>query len=81
MVDYAFELASNSHGVDAVGLTTNMAFHRPSSIGATLVAVATEMHLGKTVVTYQVEVLSEGKLIASFTGTVHRKSPLIKSPG
>lgn len=74
VADIAFELASNSHDVDAVGITTNIQFHRSSSIGATVEAVAREVHLGKTLATYQVEVFSEKKIIASFTGTVYRKS-------
>ena len=74
VADVVFELASNSHGVDAVGLTTSTQFHRPSLVGATLEARASETHLGKTVATYHIEVFSDEKLIASFTGTVYRKS-------
>ncbi|MFZ1809074.1 MAG: PaaI family thioesterase [Cyclobacteriaceae bacterium] len=74
VADYAFELASNSHGVDAVGLTTSMEFHRSSKVGATIEATARETHLGKTVATYHIEVISDNKRIASFTGTVYRKN-------
>jgi acyl-CoA thioesterase len=74
VADYAFELASNSHGVDAVGLTTSMEFHRSSKVGATIVAIARETHLGKTIATYHIEVTSDNKRIASFTGTVYRKN-------
>ncbi|HCM77508.1 MAG TPA: phenylacetic acid degradation protein PaaD [Cytophagales bacterium] len=74
VADYAFELASNSHGIDAVGLTTSMEFHRPSTVGTALEAVAREIHLGKNIATYHIEVMAENKRIASFTGTVYRKS-------
>ncbi len=74
VADFAFELASNSHGVVAVALTTSMQFHRPLSVGAIVKAVASETHLGKTTASYHVELLSEDKLIASFAGTVYRKS-------
>lgn len=74
VADFAFELASNSHGADAVGLTTSMEFHRSSKVGDTIEAVATETHLGRTVATYHIAVTSSGKRIASFTGTVYRKN-------
>ncbi|MBL7864143.1 MAG: hotdog fold thioesterase [Cyclobacteriaceae bacterium] len=74
LADVAFELASNSHDVDAVGITTSMQFHRPMKEGFKAEATAKEMHLGKSLATYQVEVTSEGKLVATFTGTVFRKS-------
>jgi acyl-CoA thioesterase len=74
LADIAFELASNSHDVDAVGLTTSMQFHRSSSVGSTVEAIARETHLGKTIATYHIEVFTENKIIASFTGTVYRKT-------
>ena len=74
VADYAFELASNSHGVGAVGITTSMEFHRSSKAGATIEAVARATHLGKTIATYHIEIISDNKRIASFTGTVYRKS-------
>jgi len=73
LADYAFELASNSHGIDAVGLTTSMEFYRPSTVGASLEAVARETHLGKTIATYHIAIHQADKLIATFTGTVFRK--------
>jgi acyl-CoA thioesterase len=74
VADVAFELASNSHDVDAVGITTSMQFHRASKVGDTLEATATETHLGKSVATYHIEVKSKNKIIATFTGTVFRKT-------
>jgi acyl-CoA thioesterase len=76
VADFAFELASNSYGIPAVGIATNMFFHRPSPVGSVLEAVAAETHLGKSVATYRVDVYSKEKLIAAFMGTVHRKSTI-----
>ncbi|MEQ9592967.1 MAG: hotdog fold thioesterase [Cyclobacteriaceae bacterium] len=75
VADLAFELASNSHEVDAVGLTVSMQYHRALSPGAKVRAIARETHLGKTIATYHVDVTSGEKLIATFTGTVYRKQP------
>ncbi|MFN0156947.1 MAG: hotdog fold thioesterase [Bacteroidota bacterium] len=74
VADFAFELASNSHGVVAVALTTSMQFHRPLSVGAVVKAVAKEKHLGRTTASYQIDLISEDKVVASFTGTVYRKN-------
>ena len=75
LADIAFELASNSHGIDAVGVTTNMQFHKAAKVGDTLEAVAIEIHLGRKIATYEVKVLSGEKLIGSFIGTVYRINP------
>ena len=72
LADIAFEFASNSHQADAVGITTNMQFHRAVSPGDQLVAMAREIHLGRKLATYLIEVTCENKVVASFTGTVYR---------
>jgi len=74
IADFAFELASNSYGIPAVGIATNMFFHRPATVGSVLEAVAVETHLGKSLASYRVDIHSKEMLIAAFTGTVHRKS-------
>ncbi len=74
VADFALELASNSHGVQAVALTTNTHYHRPAPIGTVLEAKAHETHLGKTTATYHIEITAQDKRIASFTGTVYRTS-------
>ncbi len=73
IADFALELASNSHGISAVALTTSTQYHRPAPIGTVLEATAQETHLGKTTATYHIEITANGKRIASFTGTVYRK--------
>jgi acyl-CoA thioesterase len=72
VADIAFELASNSHGVDAVGITTTMQFHKAARVGDTIEAIAKEIHLGRKIATYNIEVLSEEKLLGTFVGTVYR---------
>lgn len=73
VADSAFALASNSHGTLAVALTAHIEYLRPSQPGATIEAVATEVHLGRTTAVYRVEVRSETTLLAIFTGTVYRR--------
>jgi acyl-CoA thioesterase len=74
VADFALELASNSHGVNAVALTTSTQYHRPAPIGTVLEAKAHETYLGKTTATYHIEITTKDKRIASFTGTVYRSS-------
>lgn len=72
LADIAFEMASNSHEQDAVGITTNMQFHKAAKVGETIKAVAREVHLGRKLATYLIEVSTKEKLLATFTGTVYR---------
>ena len=72
LADIAFELASNSHELDAVGITTNLQMHKPAKVGETIEAVAKEIHLGRKIASYQVEVTSNKILLATFIGTVYR---------
>ena len=81
MADAAFALASNSHGALAVALSTHMEYLKPCRPGEVLTATATEVHLGRRVGVYRIEVRRDDDLLALFTGTVHRrpdeKSPLV----
>lgn len=72
IADVAFELASNSHEANAVGITTTMVFHLAIKNGAMVEATAKEIYLGNKIATYQIEVFCDEKIIASFTGTVYR---------
>lgn len=73
LADIAFELASNSHpDKDAVGINTSIQFHKAVKAGETIEAVAKEVHLGNKIATYQIEVSTDKKLLASFVGTVYR---------
>lgn len=76
VVDVAFELASNSHGVPAFALNMDIAFHRPPCTPGVLRAEAREISLGRTVATYIIEARDgEGRLVATCMATVHRQHP------
>ena len=73
LADTAFGLASNSHGVVAVGIHTDMAFCTPVNAGDIITAEATEISRSKRVGTYRALLSKQdGTTIAVFTGTVHR---------
>ena len=71
LADSAFALASNTRG-PAVALSCRMDYFRPLGAGARVEARAVEVNLSRRTATYRVEVVSEGKLVALFTGTVFR---------
>ncbi len=73
LADAAFALASNSHGVAAVALSTHMEYFKPVREGEVLEALATEENLGRRTATYRIEIRRETELVALFTGTVFRK--------
>lgn len=73
LADAAFALASNSHGALAVALSTHMEYLAATKPGDLIEAVATEVHLGRRAAVYRVDVRSEGRLVGTFTGTVHRR--------
>ena len=73
LADAAFALASNSHGIIAVALSTSMQHFRPAKPGDELEAIAHEENLGRRTATYRVEVLSQRKPVALFVGTVFRQ--------
>ena len=73
LADLALAAASNSYGVTAVGLNSNITYFRAEKSG-TLFATAREISLRRTVATYQVDVINqENEIVASFQGTVYRK--------
>lgn len=66
LIDEAFEIASNSHGVMAVALNVNITYVRPACVGDALVAEAKETNRSKRISTYEIEVKNEkGRKIAS----------------
>lgn len=71
LADSAFALASNSRG-PAVALSCRMDYFRPLALGAEVEARAQEVHLSRRTATYRVEVVSGGRLVVLFTGTVFR---------
>lgn len=71
LADTAFGLASNAHGVIAAAVHADIAFCAPVSAGARLTAEALEVSRSRRVGTYRVDVKSDDRLVATFTGTVH----------
>jgi acyl-CoA thioesterase len=78
LADFAFAVASNSHGSLAMGINTCVSFVKAAMSG-TLYADASEMSCNKRLATYLVRVSDDNDdLIALFQGTVYRKQePII----
>ena len=72
VADAAFALASNSREGAAVALTVTMQYFRPARPGDRVTAHAREVHLGRKVASYHVDVRVEDASVAAFTGTVYR---------
>ena len=72
LADTAFGLASNSHGVIAVGIDAHITYHVAAQAGDTLTATAVEVSRTRRIAVYRIEVKrSDGTLVAGFTGTVY----------
>jgi phenylacetic acid degradation protein PaaD len=71
LADTAFGLASNTRGVIAAAVHADIAFCAPVSVGDRLTAEAVEISRSRRVGTYRVDVESAGRIVATFTGTVH----------
>lgn len=72
LADSAFGLASNSHGVVAVGIDTHATFELAAGEGDVLTARATEVSRNAKIAVYRVDVTrDDGARVSSFTGTVY----------
>src|SRR5262249_37046198 len=72
LADTAFGLASNSHGMIAVGIDAHITYHVAAQRGDTLIATACEISRAQRIAVYRVDVTrGDGALISSFTGTVY----------
>ncbi len=73
LADFAFAVASNSHGTVAVAINANISFIKPVT-GGVLTAQAEEVSRGNKLGTYLVCITDEkGSVVAQFQGTVFRK--------
>ena len=73
LADFAFAVASNSHGILAVAATAHISFLRAVTEG-TLTAEAREVGVRRKLGTYAVEIKNDqGELVALFSGTAYRK--------
>lgn len=75
LADFAFAVASNSHGTTSLALSTQLSFPGSSREGDRLIAEAREEHSTRRTGLYTVEVKTgEGRLVGLFSGTVFRRS-------
>lgn len=78
LADVAFAVASNSHGVPAVGVNMNISYMQPAYEGDHLIARATEEKRTSRLAWYRIEVYRETTdgedLIALAQGIVYRKN-------
>lgn len=73
LADVAFAVASNSHGVPALGLNMNIAYMAPARVGDVLIATATEERRTRRLAWYRIEVRREETLLALAQGVVFRQ--------
>jgi acyl-CoA thioesterase len=78
LADFAFAVASNSHGTLAMGINTSVNFVKAALTG-TLFAEAKEQSLNPKLASYSVMITDDaGDVIAVFQGMVYRKrEPII----
>jgi acyl-CoA thioesterase len=81
LADFAFAVASNSHGTLAMGINTSVNFVKAATRG-TLYAEATEQSKGPKLASYSVMVTDDsGDVVAIFQGMVYRKKESIIPAG
>lgn len=73
--DFAFALASNSHGKIAVGISANINYSNPALLGEELIAECSEVCKSRKLGLYDVKIYKDDnrRLVASFTGQVYIK--------
>lgn len=77
LADFAFAVASNSHGKLAMGINTSVSFVKAATKG-TLYAEAKEQTLNPRLATYSVLVTDDtNDVVAIFQGMVYRKNESI----
>jgi acyl-CoA thioesterase len=77
LADFAFAVASNSHGKLAMGINTSVNFVK-AAVSGTLYAEATEQSLNPKLASYSVMVTDDRKeTVAIFQGMVYRKNESI----
>jgi acyl-CoA thioesterase len=77
LADFAFAVASNSHGTLAMGINTSVSFVK-AALKGTLYAEATEQSKGPKLASYLVMITDDaGDVVAIFQGMVYRKKQSI----
>ncbi|HOJ52445.1 MAG TPA: PaaI family thioesterase [Syntrophales bacterium] len=73
LMDEAFQVASNSHGIMSVALNVNVTYHRPPEKMSHLIAEARETAATRRTASYNITVTTTtGELIASCQALVYR---------
>ncbi len=81
LADFAFAVASNSHGILAMGINASVNFVK-AAIKGTLYAEATEQSIGPKLASYSVMITDDaGDVVAIFQGMVYRKKESILPSG
>jgi len=80
LIDEAFQLASNTHGIWAVALNVSITYLAPPEGGTVLEARAIEMHKTKRTSLYLCEVreAGDGKFIATAQALAYRTAKEIR---
>ena len=75
MADFAFAIASNSHGRVALSINASINFVKAVKVGTKVSATAKELSIGHKLGVYEMEIRNEatGELTATMQGTVYRK--------
>lgn len=74
LADFAFAVASNSHGTLAMGINTSVSFVKAATEG-TLYAEASEQSMNPKLACYSVRITDdEDAVVAIFQGMVYRKN-------
>jgi acyl-CoA thioesterase len=77
LADFAFAVASNSHGTLAMGINTSVSFVKAATCG-TLYAEAREQSRNPKLASYSVMITDDsGDIVAIFQGMVYRKKDSI----
>lgn len=77
LADFAFAVASNSHGTLAMGINTTVSFVK-TALAGTLYADASELSRNAKLATYSVLITDDaGDTVAIFQGMVYRKKESI----
>ncbi len=75
LADQAFAAASNSRGILSLGIEVSTSFISSARVGERLTAVARQVHSGRRISVYRIEVKStSGRLVAICRGTVYQKT-------
>ena len=85
LIDEAFQVACNSHGVTAFALNLSVTYVRAAAAGERLVAEAREVALTRRTATYHIQVTRDGgEVVAAAQALAYRRGgppPFLEDPG